>query len=126
MKNVPRDKALYEKVKESVYKEYDRPSAYRSGALVRRYKEEFLKKYGSNVKPYEGDRDKGDLTRWFKENWKDLAGLSYPVYRPTIRVDKKTPLTVGELDREDAQRQALLKQIYKDKKNLPPFKKRVN
>jgi len=35
---IPINKELYEKAKEIVYKQYSKPSAYRSGALVKKYK----------------------------------------------------------------------------------------
>jgi hypothetical protein len=48
--------------------------------------------------------------------------LDYPVYRPTRRVSKKTPLTASELDPTDLKKQILLKQIIKGEFNLPKFK----
>jgi uncharacterized membrane-anchored protein YjiN (DUF445 family) len=112
------DKELYEKAKKIVYKQYDKPSAYRSGALVRKYKE-----LGGR---YEDDNNKQKpLDRWFKELWMDIGNKDYPVYRPTIKIDKqKTPLTVDEIDKKDLQKQIKLKQKIKGKKNLPPFKKK--
>jgi len=35
----PVDPSLYEKAKKIVYAQYDKPSAYRSGALIKKYKE---------------------------------------------------------------------------------------
>ena len=40
----PTDLVLYEKVKKEIVAKY-KPSAYRSGLLVRKYKEEYLKKH---------------------------------------------------------------------------------
>lgn len=108
----PVDKDLYEKAKAIVYKQYAKPSAYRSGALVKKYKE-----MGGKFKD-EGERK---LARWFKEDWKDVAGMDYPVYRPTKRLSKDTPLTPEEIDPENLKEQAILKQKIKGKKNLPPF-----
>lgn len=126
MKNIPVDKSLYERVKEEVYDIYDRPSAYRSGFLVKKYKEEFKKIYG-NREPYISVSDERPLERWFKEKWEDVNPMrnesSYPVYRPTKRISKKTPLTINEIDKKNLLEQAALKQIIKSKKNLPPFKK---
>ncbi len=48
----PSDKKLYEKVRKEVYKMYKKPSAYRSGALVKKYKLQFSKKYGARKNPY--------------------------------------------------------------------------
>ena len=115
------DKELYKKAKEIVYKQYKKPSAYRSGALVKKYKE-----LGGKYK----DNDKKDrpLSDWFKEDWKDInenkTNQSYPVYRPTKKINKNTPLLVKEIDKKDLEKQIKLKQKIKGKSNLPPFKKK--
>ena len=79
--STPKDKELYEKVKKEIYKKYPEHSAYRSGLLVKTYKER-----GGE---YEGKKDdnKG-LSRWFKEDWKNQRGEEgykhkSDVYRPT-------------------------------------------
>jgi len=113
MQSIIDDPKLYEKVKRIVYKEYPKHSAYRSGQLVKRYKE-----MGGT---YSGKKDNTGLTAWFKENWKDIGGLDYPVYRPTKRVNKNTPLTPDEIDPKNLLQQILLKQQYKGDKNLPAF-----
>jgi len=68
------------------------------------------------------------LKRWFKEKWTDVnpnkTETSYPVYRPTVRVSKKTPLTALEIDQKDLQKKAREKQKIKGTKNLDPFKKK--
>jgi len=109
----PVDKDLYEKAKAEVYPKYDKPSAYRSGALVKRYKELGGKFKDTGGKP---------LARWFKEDWKDVGNKEYPVYRPTNRITKDTPLTPGEIDPENMALQIREKQKIRGKKNLPPFK----
>jgi hypothetical protein len=68
------------------------------------------------------DHEEKDLKRWFKEKWKDIGHKSYPVYRPTVRVNKNTPFTVNEIDKKQMQNQISLKQIIKENHNLPPFK----
>ncbi len=108
------DKAIYEKAKKEVYAMYTKPSAYRSGMLVKRYKE-----LGGT---YSGKKTKMGLTAWFKSKWMDVGGKEYPVYRPTVRVNKATPLTVQEIDPKNLRKQIELKQKIKGKKNLPPFK----
>jgi DNA adenine methylase len=111
---VPVDKALYEKAKAEVYPRYKKPSAYRSGALIKRYKE-----LGGKFKDLKDDRP---LERWFEEEWRDIADEFYPVYRPTKIIDKnKTPLTVDEIDPENLKLQIKEKQKIKGKKNLKPF-----
>ena len=113
----PIDTELYEKVKKHVYSIYNKPSAYRSGAVVRLYKE--------NGGRYHDDDKPKKLKQWYDSKWKDIAGLEYPVYRPTVRVNKSTPLLVNEIDPKNLKEQILLKQIIKGKQNLPPFKKKL-
>lgn len=108
------DKALYEKAKAKVYAIYKKPSAYRSGALVKEYK-----RLGGT---YSGQKTKMGLTAWFREMWKDVGKKDYPVYRPTVRVNKDTPLTVREIDPKNLRKQIELKQKIKGNKNLPPFR----
>jgi len=43
------------------------------------------------------------------------------VYRPTKRINKKTPLTPDEIDPANLKEQIVLKQKLKGKKNLPSF-----
>lgn len=104
---------LYEKARTIVYSQYPKHSAYRSGQLVKKYKE-----LGGQ---YGGEKPKGNLTAWFKEEWKDIGGKEYPVFRPTKRVNKNTPLTVEEIDPKNLKEQIALKQKIKGDKNLPPF-----
>lgn len=104
---------LYEKAKKIVYKQYPKQSAYRSGQLVKKYKE-----LGGT---YSGTKPKDGLTQWFKEDWKDVGNLDYPVYRPTKRINKNTPLTPNEINPTNLSNQIKLKQKYKGNKNLPPF-----
>lgn len=110
---VPKDKALYEKAKSIVYPRYDKPSAYRSGALQKEYK-----RLGGT---YEDDDGGKPLKRWFKEEWKDVGGEAYPTYRPTKRISKDTPLTASEVSPANLRKQTALKQQYRGEKNLPPF-----
>jgi len=109
----PIDTELYEQVKNKIYTIYKKPSAYRSGALVKEYK-----RLGGR---YLEDGKPKDLKNWFKEKWRDVGGLPYPVYRPTKRVNTNTPLTVKEIDPKNLLDQIALKQIYTGYKNLPPF-----
>jgi len=111
----PANRVLYDKAKAIVYKQYPKHSAYRSGALVKKYKE-----LGGT---YEGAKPSDGLTRWFAEDWADIGGQEYPVYRPTKRVSKDTPLTADEINPAQAKRQIALKQKIKGRYNLPPFMK---
>jgi hypothetical protein len=105
---------LYEQVKKRANKIYKKPSAYKSGWIVKTYKD-LGGKYANN-------RTVKNLSRWFKEKWTDIGNKEYPVYRPTVRVNSHTPLTVNELDPIQAKKQITLKQIIKGKHNLPPFR----
>lgn len=106
----PTDPKLYEKVKKRIYKKYRKHSAYRSGLLVKEYKEEFIKKHGPRKSPYTGHKTiKEGLMRWFAENWKSDTGKyrytgKSSVYRPTKRITKDTPLTFSELTRKEIKR----------------------
>jgi len=109
---VPVDQRLYKKVKARADKIYAVPSAFKSGWIVKTYK--------SLGGTYEKDNKVRSLRRWFKEKWVDIGHKQYPVYRPTKRISKKTPLTVGEIDPKQAKRQIRLKQTI-GHKSLPKF-----
>jgi hypothetical protein len=88
------DPILYEKVKKSVHM---KPSAYRSGLIVKRYKQLGGGFIGPKPK-------RTGLSRWFAENWKSDTGkykytTKSSVYRPTKRITSKTPTTFSELNR---------------------------
>ena len=105
---------LYNTVKREADIIYKKSSAYKSGYIVKKYKE-----LGGK---YSDDNQPKNLKIWFKEKWKDIGHKSYPVYRPTVKVNKNTPLTVNEIDKKDLKQQIKRKQIIKGNKNLPPFK----
>lgn len=115
-KSIILDPDIYEEAKDIVYSQYTKPSAYRSGALVKKYKE-----LGGR---YKGEYKKTPLKRWFDEKWTDVNPMknedSYPVYRPTVKVSRYTPLTLKEVDPKDLKRKAKLKQKIRENK-LPPF-----
>lgn len=116
----PVDKKLYEKVKKIIYERYAKPSAYRSGAVIRLYKDQGGK--------FEDDGKPKKLKQWFNEAWIDInkskTKNSYPVFRPTKRVNKTTPLTVQEIDKKNLIQQIKIKQKIKGTSNLKPFKKK--
>ena len=94
----PTNTKLYEEGKKEIYAKYPKHSAYRSGLLVQEYK-----KRGGG---YSGDKSKGSLGRWFKEEWSNQRGeTGYKkkgdVYRPTKRVNSKTPTTFSELSKKE-------------------------
>tara|TARA_R100001510_G_C7656376_1_gene216312 strand:+ start:3626 stop:3922 length:297 start_codon:yes stop_codon:yes gene_type:complete len=59
--------------------------------------------------PKRKSKASGGLTRWFKEDWRDIKtgkkcgrgknekGRPYPACRPSKRVSSKTPKTTGEM-----------------------------
>lgn len=107
------NQTLYNIVKEEADKIYSKSSAYKSGWIVKRYKE-----LGGR---YAEDNEPKNLARWFKEDWKDIGHSAYPVYRPTKRISTATPLTADEIDKKQLKTQIKLKQKIKGKSNLPPF-----
>jgi hypothetical protein len=111
--NHPLDIKLYNKIKSQADKIYKKPSAYKSGYIVKEYKKQGGK--------YSGTKTTQGLTRWYKEDWKDVGGKSYPVYRPTKRINKKTPLLASEIKKKDLEKKIKQKQKIKGSKNLSPF-----
>tara|TARA_R110000803_G_scaffold116476_1_gene185071 strand:- start:456 stop:812 length:357 start_codon:yes stop_codon:yes gene_type:complete len=114
----PSDKKLYEKVKKEIYKKYPKHSAYRSGLLVKEYKERGGK-YTGKKKSNKG------LSRWFKEKWKTQDGKTEyqnkdDIFRPTKRITKETPTILKELSKtevKEAQKEKKLKgRVLKFKK----------
>ena len=110
------NKSLYDQVKKEADKIYLKPSAYKSGYIVKRYKE-----LGGT---YADDKKPKNLKRWFKEKWEDIGGKAYPVYRPTIKISNLTPLTVDQIDKQNLKDQIKFKQKIKGYKNLPKFEKK--
>ena len=98
----PTNPRLYQQVKKRADHVYAVPSAYKSGWIVKTYK--------SLGGTFQNDHRPRSLKRWFKEKWVDIGHKAYPVYRPTRRISKKTPLTVSEIDPEQAKLQIRRKQ----------------
>jgi len=59
------DNRIYMKAKEIVYKQYDKPSAYRSMALVKKYKD-----MGGRL---EKEKTGGGTAKWRSERWVNLS-----------------------------------------------------
>jgi hypothetical protein len=110
------DKELYELAKIYIYSIYKKNSAYRSMAIQKLYK--------SLGGRFADDNKEKKLSSWMKEKWTDIGHKSYPVYRPTIHVNSRTPLTVNEIDENNLQQQIKLKQKIRGSKNLPKFIKK--
>ena len=111
----PKNKKLYEEVKDEIYKKYPKHSAYRSGLLVKEYKER-----GGE---YIGKKNKSSgLNRWFKEKLVNQRGeVGYKkksdIYRPSVRVNKDTPTTFSELSAKQ------IKNAQQEKKKTGRVKK---
>jgi len=110
------DEKLYNKVKLMANEIYKKPSAYKSGYIVKKYKE-----LGGI---YINDNKPKKLKQWFHEKWVDVGDKKYPVYRPTIKINKTTPLLVNEIDKDNLIKQINIKQKIKGTKNLKPFIKK--
>lgn len=111
---------LYEKAKKIADEKYVKPSAYKSMFLVKTYKDMGGK--------YQDDGKERKLARWKNEEWADInpnkTKDSYPVYRPTKRMTRDTPLLASEIDPADLKKKSAKKQIIKGESNLEPFKKK--
>ena len=88
------DKELYKRVKREIYAKMPAHSAYRSSLVVKTFKDR-----GGR---YKGAKPKDGLTRWHKEDWRTEKGKETykeggAIFRPTKRVSKDTPTTMGEL-----------------------------
>ena len=96
--NKPTDLRTYNRIKEEIWRANPKPSAYRSGLLTKKYKE-VMESHGK--KPYSGEyKNDSNLARWFSEKWlsdNGQVGYKYKnsVYRPTIRVNSKTPTNIS-------------------------------
>jgi ribosomal protein S10 len=106
----PKNKELYEKIKKEVISKYPKHSAYRSGLIVKAYKEA-----GGT---YEGPKPKNTgLKRWFDEKWTNQRGqfgykYKIDIYRPNIRITKDTPTTFSELTEKEVKVGRRKKQLY--------------
>jgi hypothetical protein len=113
---IPQNKELYEQVKKQADQIYKKHSAYKSGYIQKLY-QKLDGKYIDDGKPKK-------LKQWYREKWSDIGNKEYPVYRPTKRINKSTPLTVREIDKNNLKNQIKLKQLIKGEYNLPAFKKK--
>lgn len=78
----PSDQELYNKSKEEVNKNYDKPSAYRSMAYARTYLKNYREKYGDDKKAYRG-KNPEELKTWRKEKWIDVKSFLKDPKKPT-------------------------------------------
>lgn len=112
--SIPTDIKLYNQVKHEANKKYKTHGAFKSGWIVKTYKDR-----GGR---YKGKKTVKGLTAWFKEDWRNVASKKqYPVYRPFKRINKHTPLTINEINPTNLKTQIRVKQKIKSRK-LKPFK----
>jgi hypothetical protein len=109
----PLNPSLWNEVKAYTRTRFPKWSAYASGFAAKIYKERGGK--------WEDDGKGRPLRRWFREVWTDVGGKDYPVFRPTRRISKDTPLTASEVSPANLRKQTALKQRIRGQKNLPPF-----
>jgi hypothetical protein len=127
---LPTDSGLYQEAKDFIMSKYKKYSPYASGAIVKHYKQMFAKKHGEDTPPYSSDDKPKNLTRWFEEKWVDVNPLEgykdanlYPVFRPTNRVNSKTPLLYQETTKDALKDTLALKQKLKGARNIPTYQK---
>ncbi len=107
----PLNKVLWDRAKQKADKVYEKPSAYKSGYIVKQYKE-------MGGKFAEPAKTKTGLARWFSEEWvnqRGEVGYKYKkdVYRPSKRVTGDTPKTWGELSSPQIKRAENMKKSGK-------------
>ena len=96
------NKDLYLKAKKKADQTYNRHSAYKSMFIVKTYKE-----LGGK---YKDTKKKDGVSKWNSEKWIQVSefllsgkkvpcgeGMNSKGCRPTVRVDKNTPITINEL-----------------------------
>lgn len=119
------NKKLYLKVKKEVYEQIPKHSAYRSGVVMKTYKD----KGGKIDSKYES-RSKGNLSKWFEEKWVNLTpyaegltksrtaykcGDTHPnqknksVCRPSVKVSDSTPSLAQNFSKAKIMKAAKLK-----------------
>lgn len=97
---VPTNPALYARAKAEVYAKYSKPSAYRSLAVVKKFK--------SMGGKYSGSKTKGKLYAWEKQKWRNEHGKTgyqnkSDIYRPTKKFGK-TPKLMSSISKKDMRR----------------------
>ena len=111
---IPKNPELYQEAKRYADAIYKKHSAFKSGFIQKKYKE-----LGGK---FTNDNKTRNLKRWFREKWKSVSKSNqYPVFRPSKRISRKTPLTINEISTKNLKKQIKLKQKIKGKQNLPPF-----
>jgi len=120
----PSDPTLYREAKDFIESKYKTNSPFRSGAVVKHYKQLYKKKHNSDDSYTETNHPK-NLKRFFEEKWVSVNPTQnkggYPVFRPTRKVNAKTPQLLQEIPDNILQKQINLKQSYRQVKRLPKY-----
>jgi hypothetical protein len=128
---IPTNKSLYSRVKSEAKRKFKVwPSAYGSAWLVKEYKKRGGKYSGSVSKSRK--RSSG-IDRWMKEKWINICKLprkvscgrkklskswkrNYPVCRPSIRINSKTPTLASQISQKERKRICSIKRRSPTKK----------
>jgi hypothetical protein len=121
--NKPLNMKLYNRIKAETKRKFKvYPSAYANAYLVKEYKRRGGKYSGRRPSKSSSTRRitrSTGLTRWFAEKWIDICTnkscgrpstnisnwkKSYPLCRPSRRVNRSTPKTVSELSKSEIKR----------------------
>jgi hypothetical protein len=125
MDNIPDNvinKKLYMKAKKIANEKYKRHSAYKSMFIVKTYKD-----LGGK---YSSKKDSSGVDRWQKERWLQVipylesgkkvvcgSGNNKKGCRPSVRVDKNTPITIQEVIKKHG-KENVMKIAKKKKANM--------
>ncbi|NDE13975.1 hypothetical protein EBZ80_03500 [bacterium] len=135
MSKKPIDTDLYEEVKEEAKHRFAVwPSAYASGWLVRTYKARGGRYAGDRRRSPKKKSPATGIDRWFREQWVDAChyletgreracgrrraeSAGYPYCRPSVRVSRDTPKTLGEFLEEHGEEG--LERVCRRKRKAP-------
>jgi len=115
MPSIPKDKELYNRIKNEIYKKQPKNSAYRSALIIKEYKEAYKKKYNSNDAYFGKKKENEGISRWMKEEWRTQEGKKTyekksDIFRPSIRITKETPTTFQELSKKQIEKAQRIKE----------------
>ncbi len=111
--STPLNPKLYEKAKKIADNTYEKPSAYKSMFIQKKYME-----LGGK---YKEKKKSNNLNRWRRERWVQVIpylknseeivcgedNKKNKVCRPLVRIDSKTPITLPELQKLHTKKQLL-------------------
>lgn len=117
--STPLNPKLYEKAKKIANNTYEKPSAYKSMFIQKKYME-LGGKYKDD-KRSNNQKKSNNLNRWRRERWVQVIpylkngeeivcgedNKKNKVCRPLVRIDSKTPITLPELQKLHTKKQLL-------------------